>query len=237
MADVESANTVGYDTATAPKNSFIAVGVQFVDPLTDAVRTVAISNLVETTNPRTGNAMNNNVDQIHVWTGNAWRKYYNKTGVGYVLNGAADTSKATSDTVSVGDCVFFRKGNHKDGGEAKICGAIYSGDTVEYSLPKNAFTFVAYPWPVDFSIAKFAEIISNPRAGAAMNNNVDQIHVWTGNAWRKYYNKNGVGYVENGAADTSKATEDSIEPGVGVFIRKGNHKDGGTVTFTKPAFL
>ena len=117
LADgVESANMVGYANLAAPRNSFIALGVQFVDPLTYEVRTVAINDLVETTNPRTGTSMNNNVDQIHVWTGSAWKKYYNRTGVGYVDSEAADTSVPTTDTIAPGVCVFVRKGNfNKDG--------------------------------------------------------------------------------------------------------------------------
>ena len=111
-----SSNTVGYVTTTAPRNSFIAIGVQFVDPLGTEVRSVAINDLVETTNPRTGTAMNNNVDQIHVWTGSAWKKYYNHTGVGYVDSDAADKTVPTSDTIAPGVCVFVRKGNfNKDG--------------------------------------------------------------------------------------------------------------------------
>ena len=237
MAQVESANIVGYENLAAPRNSFIALGVQFVDPLTDEVRTVAISNLVETTNPRTGNAIGNNVDQIHVWTGSAWKKYYHRTGVGYVADGAEDLTVPTSDTVSVGDGVFFRKGNFNKDGVATICGAVFMGDSVTYALTRNAFTFVSYPWPIEFSISDFAELITNPRTGNAIGNNVDQIHVWTGSAWKKYYNRTGVGYVEDGAADLTVPTSDKINPGVCVFVRKGNFNKDGALTFVKPASL
>ena len=236
MADgVMSTNIVGYVTTTATKATFSAIGVQFVPPADCSQPTVRIVDLVTITNPRAAANISVLSDQIHVWTGAAWKKYFNKTGVGYVWADAEDKTVPTTDTVSVGDGVFFRRGNAANG-ELTIAGGLYEGDTVTYNLPKAAFTFIANPWPMQMDVAELGALITTPKAAANISVLSDQIHVWTGSAWKKYFNKSNVGYVWADAEDKTAPTTDTIPAGACVFIRKGNAA-AGTVTFTKPAGL
>jgi len=229
FAQVESANIVGYETKTLTKATFYAIGNQF-QKVQDPTAVYAISNLVVTVNPKTGTSLNNNVDQIHVWGGSSWVKYYNYTGVGYVKDGQITE---TTDTLPPGAGYFFRKGNDlTKNGSATFSGQVSQSNQVVRTITKATFVFMTNPWPSTLSIAAFTTALTNPKTGTTLNNNVDQVHLWTGSSWTKYYNYTGVGYVKDGQITE---TTDMIPVGAGFFIRKGNDlTKNGVLTLNSP---
>ena len=107
----------------------------------------------------------------------------------------------------------------------------------EYSLTARGYHFVGYPWPVEFPVNDFSTCIS-PIYGRTttqgMNAAADQIHVWTGLAWEKYYYNTTVsGFVKEGE---SEITNKKLAAGEGVFLLRSS-RGAGTLTFTKPAGL
>lgn len=229
VAQVESQNIVGYDSKALTKGTFYALGTQF-EKVQDPTAVFAISNLVVTINPKTGITLNNNVDQIHVWTGSSWAKYYHYTGVGYVKDG--ETTE-TTDTLTFGTGFFFRKGNDlTKNGSSSFSGQVSQSNQVTRTLTKGTFVFMTNPWPSPLGIAQFKNSITNPKTGVTLNNNVDQVHLWTGSSWTKYFNYTAVGYVKDG--ETTETT-DVIPLGMGFFIRKGNDlTKNGVLTLTSP---
>lgn len=210
------------------------VAVQFAPVTNCSERSVAISNLVSLTTPRAGSRVANTVDQIHVWNGSNWNIYYNQSGVGFVKSDAADKAVPTSDVVNAGDGVFFRRANYNTTTDITTAGGIYEGESVSYTLTRNSFTVLSYPWPCAFEIAKFATIMTNPRAGTRVANTVDQVHIWNGSNWTIYYNQSNVGFVRSDADDKTVPTSDTIAPGDWVFFRRANYNANAVVTFTKP---
>ena len=235
LADVTSANIVGYQTFTVAKNKYYALAVQFKD-VKSSTTTMPIQNLITSSNPKGYTKLHSRADQIHVWTGMAWAKYYLNSNLNkFVKDGE---SVATEDTVKNGDTVFFLRsaqGGTADSitlpGEVNV---VQSSVTVE--VTKNKFHFISCPWPVDISVNDFKDFSSNPKGYTKLHSRADQVHRWTGMAWKKYYlNSNLNGYVLDGE---TAVTTDKIEAGEGVFfLRSAQGAVGDTITFAKPAGL
>ena len=237
VADGVESGIVGYQSKAVAKSEMVALAVQFKDPSATTF-TVPVKDLVTVDVPKQGTAANGLTDQIHVWTGMAWKKYYNRKNVGWVSTDQADLTQETADTVSVGDGVFFKRAssaaaNITTSGEVSVVDA-----TKSVSVAKSEMKFLAYPWPTDFAIADFAssDVVSAPKSGTGANGLTDQVHVWTGMAWKKYYNAKNVGFVATDQADKSVPTTDTISVGQCVFFKRASSA-AATITFTKPAGL
>ena len=236
---IESANTVGFiKSAVLEKNSYTAMGVQF-KVTGEAGSETPINNLLTVDVLRTGTKLGTSVDQIQIWddeSGLFKAYYYNKDLSGWCSED--DSTKITTDTVKAGQGIFFRRANYKDGSAVTMSGEVFTGDSVTYAdLEKNSYTFMCYPWPVDFKIADMEKCITvAPRSGTKLGTSVDQVLVWNDESglFEAYYLKKEVGFVKDGEDDVTK---DVIPAGTCFFFRRANYKDAGTVVFTKPAGL
>ena len=216
------------------KNQFHAFAVQFKD-VGRADAEISVQDLLTCDDPQPGTRVINTADQIHLWNGSAWVKYYLSSAFTpnkWVKDGESDP---TTDTVKNGDTFFFRRSSKK------IANVTLNGEvnpvvpTEEgINLAKNGFYFVCYPWPIEFPVTSFKDATSDPQGGTRVINTADQVHRWTGNAWSKYYlDSNLGGYVKDGE---TAVTTDKLRVGEGVFFRRSSKKVG-TLKFTKPSGL
>ena len=222
-------------TMPVTKSKFHALAVQFKD-VSKANTEIAIQDLLTCSNPQGGSGTVGTVDQIHLWTGMAWSKYfYSKTLSKWVKE---NETEATLDTVKNGDTFFFlRSSKGKTGDTVTLNGEVNPIEPTEgVVVTKSKFHFIAYPWPVEFPVNGFYAASSNPQGGSGTVGTVDQVHRWTGMEWSKYYlNKTLDGYVKDGE---SEITKDKLAVGEGVFfLRSSKGKTGDTIKFTKPAGL
>lgn len=238
LADVTSANIVGYQTVPVKRGQYIALGVQFKETGTEG-KTIAVKDLLKANSAKGWTSLHARADQIHKWTGSAWMKFYYNSDINkWVKDGE---SGETTETVSNGDTVFF----------VRSAAGANSGDTISISgevnviepsqvvaVTRGGYYFITYPWPVQFAIKDFLTASSNPKGWTSLHARADQVHRWTGSAWSKYYNNTDVGgYVKDGAAD--KVTEEKLDVGEGVFFVRSaaGANSGDTITFTKPEGL
>ena len=235
LADITSANIVGYQTMPVTKSKYHAFAVQFKDvSKTDAE--VAIQDLLTCSNPQGGTRVVTTVDQIHLWDGMGWIKYFYSNSLSkWVKDGEQD---ATTDTVKNGDTFFFlRSSKGKAGDTVTLNGEVNTVQaSKEVEVTKSKYHFVAYPWPVQFEVNGFLAASSNPQGGTRVVTTVDQVHRWDGMGWIKYYyNTTLGGYVKDGE---SEITKDKLDAGEGVFfLRSSKGKAGDKLSFTKPAGL
>ena len=226
---------VGYQTVPVTKNKYHALAVQFRD-VAASDGTVAVKDLFTSSNPKGWTSLNPRADQIHLWTGMAWQKYYfNSTLTAWVKDGE---SEETTDTVSNGDTFFFlRSMQGVNGDTITLSGSVTTVEpSSEVVVTKNKYHFIAYPWPVEFAVADFMKASSNPKGGTSLNPRADQVHRWTGMAWEKYYYNTTVGgYVKEGESEVTTA---KLGVGEGVFfLRSMQGATGDKITFVKPAGL
>ena len=222
---------MGYQTVEVTQSRFTALGIQFTDvAATDT--TIAIKDLLKADIPYGRSTLDVAADQIHVWTGMAWNKYfYSSTLSTWVKDGE---SKATNDTVKNGDTVFFRRSARGNGTITLAGGVNVLSASLSCALTRSTFHFVCYPWPVDFAIDDFKNCVDVPFGRPSLDAAADQVHVWTGMSWDKYYyNSDLNGFVKDGE---DEITKDKVPAGQGVFFRRSARGDG-TLTFTRPEGL
>ena len=222
---------VGYNTVAVEKSKFIALGVQFTD-VNGTTTSIAIKDLLKVDTPYGMTALNGAADQIHVWTGMAWDKYFYHMNLKTWVKSGESTE--TTDSVNLGDTVFFLR-SMRGNGNITLSGGVYVSNTPSTcSLTKSKFHFLTYPWPVEIKIDDIKNCIDVPYGMTSLNGAADQIHVWTGMAWDKYfYHSNLKGFVKSGE---NAITTDVIEPGEGFFFLR-SMRGNGTLTFTKPVGL
>ena len=212
----------------------VALGLQFKD-VGAATKEIPVKSLLTVDVPKTGTGANALTDQIHVWTGTNWKKYYNRKNVGWVAVDQTDLSVETTDTVKVGDGVFFKRPGSA-AANLTLAGEVVVNDaSSSIEVGKGKMVFIAYPWPTDLSIATFHENVDVPKSGTGANALTDQVHVWTGTNWKKYFHSKSLGgYV---AADkATELTTDKISAGTCFFFKRPGSAVA-TLTFAKPAGL
>lgn len=223
-----------YQTVPVAKNSMTALGIQF-NEVGSQDKEIPVKSLLSVDVPKPGTGANNLTDQIHVWTGAAWKKYYNQRNVGWVCVDQADKTVETEDTVKVGDGVFFRRPGSATA-NITLSGEVCVNDaTMGVDVAKNSMTFFAYPWPTSIAISNFYNYVSVPKSGTGANNLTDQVHVWGGAAWKKYFHSRSLGGYAS-ADDTTKLTEDKIESATCFFFRRPGSATA-TITFPRPEGL
>ena len=221
---------VGYNTGAVTKSKYVALGIQFTG-VNAANRTIAIKDLLTVDTPWGRPTIANTADQIHLWTGMAWKKYFYNSNINSWSESGQTTE--TIDTVQNGDTVFFLRSSRGNGTLTLSGGVNQLNAEVAYSLTKSKYHFVCYLWPVPFAVKDFKDCIDTPWGRPTIANTADQIHRWTGMAWKKYfYSSTLEGFTEDGA----NITEDTIDPGEGVFFLRSS-RGNGTLTFTKPSGL
>ena len=241
VADVTSANTVGYNTISVNAGTMTAMGVQFNDVTTE--NTIAVKDLLTVADPVGGGTIGTTADQIWVWnvgTG-AWVKYFYRSSRGVVTGWCKEgATTETTDTLNNGDGFFFKR----DGGVANtsvtLSGAVNTTDpSVSYTATAGTMTYVAYPWPVAVAVTDLLTV-ADPVGGGTIGTTADQIWVWdvsTG-AWVKYFYRSSRGVVTGWCKEgATTATTDVIPVGACFFFKRDGGVATTTITFNKPASL
>lgn len=222
---------MGYNTVDVLKSKYIALGIQFTGVNADS-RAIAIKDLLTVDTPWGRPTIGGMADQIHIWTGMAWKKYFYNSNINSWSESGQSTE--TTDTVQNGDTVFFLRSSRGNGTITLSGGVNQLNAEVAYTLTKSKYHFVCYPWPVSFAVKDFKNCVDTPFGRPSLGGMADQVHRWTGMAWKKYYyNSDLSAWVENG---DNKETEDVIDPGEGVFFLRSS-RGNGTLTFSKPSGL
>ena len=94
------------------KSKYIALGIQFTGVNADN-RTIAIKDLLKVDTPWGRPTINAMADQIHLWTGMAWKKYFYNSDINSWSESGQSTE--TADTVQNGDTVFFLRSSRGNG--------------------------------------------------------------------------------------------------------------------------
>ena len=246
-ADVTSANTVGYITATL-KNGDNRTFSLTLNDVGNPTAPVRIDKLLTIDNIKTVPGFGDAMDQIWRWdtTINKWAKYgYQKPSRGgtaaWRKYNAADESFSDltdADVVTPGETFLYYRGNDDD------CTLTLAGQVKEFGIADVGYTFqngdnkfVAYPWPVAIKVgdipelATFSSIKTVPGFGDAM----DQIWRWdtTINKWAKYgYQKPSRGgtaawrkYNPGDESFSDLTDADVIAAGEGFLYYRGNDED------------
>ena len=202
-ADVTSANTVGYVTATisASGNKTFAVTLTDCAKPNDAVR---VDKLL-TSEGFYANADFDNADQIWRWDTkvNKWAKYFfeqqgnPRTGVtkawkkwNYAEEKVEDITEY--DVVEPGETFIFTRAGGTDPITLTLSGQVKEFTAKpSYEIPASGNVFMAYPWPVEIKIADIPNLATfSPEAYANADfDNADQIWRWdtSVNKWGKYF--------------------------------------------------
>jgi len=241
MADITSANIVGYQTVNAPAaGTYMALSVSFDNVGQDA--SYKIASLLSVGAPKGAATALTSADQIWLWDTEAgdWVKYFyrkigNQAAVGWCKAGS---TTETTDTISAGETFFFRRGGGGASTTITLSGQVkpFTASAVYDAPAAGSYKFMGYPWPVELAIADFDKYQGAPKGAATALTSADQIWLWDTEAgdWVKYFyrkigNQAAVGWCKAGA--TTKTT-DKIPAGQGFFFRRGGGGTADKITFT-----
>ena len=239
VADVTSANTVGYQTISVNAGTMVGMGVQFNDITTE--NTIAVTNLLTVAAPATATSAGSTADEIWLWdnANTTWVKYfYYKPARGAVVGWCKEgQTTATTDTLNNGDGFFFKRGGAAT--TVTLSGAVNTADaSVEYTAAAGTMTYVSYPWPTTTPV-KDALAVAAPATATSAGSTADEIWMWdsANTAWVKYFyykpaRGSVVGWCKEGQ---TTETTDTISAGQGFFFKRGGATT--TITFNKPAGL
>ena len=107
---------VGYNTIAVPADQLYAYGVQFTE--VSGITELAIKDLLTVDKPKGAAKIGDNADQMWVWSGSSWKKYFYSSGRGSKVTGwcAEDNVvEITPDKIGVGQGFFFRRASSADG--------------------------------------------------------------------------------------------------------------------------
>ena len=254
-ADITSANTVGYITATVSASGNKTFAVTLTDCANPGAA-VRVDNLLASSDFFGGGNFDG-ADQIWRWdtTANNWAKYfYEKTGRGatatyawkkwnYAESKVEDLTDA--DAINPGETFLFRRAGGTQPITLTLSGQVKEfSATPSYSISASGNVFMTYPWPVEIKIADLKSLVTEVTYAAFFGggnfDGADQLWRWdtTANNWAKYfYEKTGRGatatyawkkwnYAESKVEDLTDA--DKLAPGEGFLFRRA----GGTATLT-----
>lgn len=232
-----SSTIVGYNTVAAPEaGKFKALSLQFDD--VGGVTSIPVTNLVKVAAPKGAPAFNAAADQIWTYdiTG-GWNKYYYRTASKNWCKQGQNTITTDVLNRTSGSTIFFRRGGGGAATTLTLSGAVkpFEASQVYSGITAGTFRFIAYPWPVPFTLDNLKNCQAAPKAAPAFNAAADQ--VWTydmeANTWVKYfYRTASKGYCRQG---TTTITDAVVPAGEGFFFRRGGGGATETITFTYSA--
>jgi FlaG/FlaF family flagellin (archaellin) len=243
LAEVTSANTVGFTTKTVTADTFYLCGIQF-EEVGNGTGAISLNNLVTMSGIEAVgyDDMETDAAQIQILNGNAYDTYY------YISDAYDADSKPVEgwsdgngdlaeNAINIGKGFWFMAPAASITGSAslKLKGQVSGGDTESVSFTANMFYLSANPFPVATDLNKLT--ISGIQAVGYddMETDAAQIQVLNGNAYDTYY------YISDAYDADSKPVEgwsdgngdlvegDSIPAGAGFWITSPN---AGSITFS-----
>ena len=236
-ADIVSSSVVGYTTSDLQNGGKFTT---FMVPFNNVADEDAGVDLADLTiaNYRTGVA-GPQADQVWLWTGTGWDKYFkNTTGVWRQAAGTKTFAQNYPDGLAQGSAIYFKSfANDSSEKSVTTAGAVEMDDEVEVPLATSGrFAFVGNPYPVAWNLADSTQFeITNYRTGVA-GPQADQIWVWTGTGWDKYFkNTTGVWRQAAGTKTFAQNYPNGLDVGAGVYFKSfANDSAEKKVVFSKP---
>ena len=221
VADVESANIVGYSTSgvqTAGK--FTTFMVPFNNVANEDLGTKLSEITVAPLRSKTTGAAS---DQAWIWTGTGWDMFFKNTSGTWrrtTANVAFDT--AYPDGLSQGQAIYFKAHAQETAEKAvTVSGGVELDDETEIDLATGGrFAFVGNPYPTAMKLSDTKQVeVTNLRSkttGAAS----DQVWIWTGTGWDMFF-KNASGTWRRTTANVTfdTAYPDGLPTGAGVYFK------------------
>jgi hypothetical protein len=220
VAEVTSANVVGYQTSNLASNQYTALGWQF--SLVGGETEIPIASITNYPNVDTGGGFNS-ADGIRVFYGqNSTYTNYYRNPAGWFRAGGLAT---TTDTIKPGQMVMFYK-------RTTATTLIQAGEVINQdviiNVASNQYTAMSNPFPVEIPIASITNYPNTDTGGGF--NSADGIRVFYGsNSTYTNYYRNPAGWFKAGGLAT---TTDTIPPGAGFMFYK--RTAASTITFDTP---
>ena len=199
---------------------------------------IPVTNLFKVASPKGAPAFAAGADQIWTYdiTG-GWNKYYYRTASKNWCKQGQTTVTTDVLNKNTGSTVFFMRGGGGTATTLTMSGAVkpFEASQVYAGITAGTFRFIAYPWPMPFTLADLKTCQTAPKGAPAFAAGADQ--VWTydmaENVWVKYfYRTASQGYCKRG---TTTVTDAVVPAGEGFFFCRGGGGSAETITFTYPA--
>ena len=248
MADITSANVVGYQNITInPGFNMIAFNFQPVEGGED----ISIQDFVQNKGDLVAGATVNTSDQIQVWDGTQFDIYYYKakktSGAGKFTDGPAwvkstASTTVTPDTIKRGAGVWFARPTDKAAGVITVSGSVNAAEKTHDILAGFNMISSAFPCDMLLNNGPIDWATCGAVAGATVNTS-DQIQLWNGSQFDIYYYKakktSGAGKFTDGPAwvkSTASTTvsPDAIPAGKGFWYARPSDKEAGTLVEKSP---
>ena len=190
-------------------------------------------------------------DNIWVFTGSSWTKYYAYKGKGmtagrWCVDGDTTYQEIPETiTLKAGQSFFFvRPTTATANTTITLAGGVKALDkALEYSIAPGATVAMTFPWPVAMKVKDFGKYMvdADRKYGASTSKSAagDNIWIFTGSSWTKYYAYKGKGMTEGRwcASDDTSYEEIGddvvINPGQAFFfVRPTTATANTTITFS-----
>jgi hypothetical protein len=222
VAEVTSANVVGYQTSNLASNEYTALGWQF--SLVGGVTEIPIASITNYPNPTVGTSFTG-ADGIRVFYGanSTFTNYFRRNLTSWRKSGETVT---TTDTIMPGQMVMFYK--RTTGSTLTQAGEVINQD-VNVVVASNQYSAICNPFPMDIPIASITNY-PNPTVGTSFTG-ADGIRVFYGSnsTFTNYFRRNSTSWRKSGETVT---TTDTIPAGAGFMFYK--RTTGSTITFDTP---
>ena len=243
---------MGYNTITVAPGATVAMGVQFE---TVDQKEIPIKNLVSIplADQKYGASTSKSDagDNIWVYNGASWTKYYAYKGKGMTSGRwcvVGDTTYAEIPdtlTLKAGQSFFFvRPSTATSNVDITLSGGVKALNTpLEYSIAPGATVAMTFPWPVAMKVKEFGKymVAADRKYGASTSKSDagDNIWVYNGASWTKYYAYKGKGMTDGRWCVVGDTTYEEIgdniviNPGQGFyFVRPSTATANTTITFS-----
>ncbi len=245
LAEVTSANTVGYTTKTVNADTFYLCGIQF-EEVGNGTGAISLNDLVTMSGIEAVgfDDMYTDAAQIQVRNGNSYDLYYYISDAydaeGDEVTGWADANgDLAEDGINIGKGFWFKAPAASINGTASLTlkGQVSGAATGSVSFSANTFALAANPFPVATDLATITATGIQPSTYDNMEKNAAQIQVRnaanTGYVAYYYisdaYDSGGDEVTGWADANGDLAEGDAIPVGAGIWVKSPT---AGTITFS-----
>jgi len=232
---VESANVVGYTSASCDAAKWYLIGVQFQDITTQAFDLQDFVEIKENV-AGTDDADSPN---LKLWNGNGYTDYY------YIqedLDGnqncwADDSAMFIADgvTVSTGTGAFFK--SPASACTITVAGQVAAASSMNVPLVSGKFNLIANPYPVALDLNGTQVAWVDALLAGTDDSNSPNIKVWKGNGYTDYFFiEEDLDGNQNCWADDSAmfiAENAIVNPFSGFWLKYSNNDQNVNLTFSK----
>ena len=198
LADVTSANIVGYNTATVNGGKQIALALQF-DDVANPGKAIKVDEVITGVSHKSSSQFTTACDQIWRWDSdpsvNTWVKYGyraidKKNSAWNRYDGANWQPLTDDDVVNPGETFIYFNANSTAVTITLAGGVKEFTATPEYTISNGKQRFVCYPWPVAFKLSNITKCYAGGKSSSQFTTACDQIWRWDAtpsvNTWVKY---------------------------------------------------